>query len=99
MTTYKNYDLRIWDKGGFQEDETQWVIEVSEPGARYGEGEELGEEYDIVLSEQEVEELKLEEEMAGSDIWDRDFFIRLSDFIDDYDVPKRVYDLLESLPD
>ena len=94
MTTYKNYHLRIWDRLGFQEGETGWVIEVTEPHQVIGGGDEVGE---IILSNQEAEQLGLEQEMGDWDIWDRDITVSLSSLIDNYDVPQRVYDFLEAL--
>jgi hypothetical protein len=88
---YKDYKLHIWDREGFQ-GETGWIIQV------------LGDNgadsiLDIVLSDDEANEIGLYEKFDGYDMWSRDLLIRLSLFIDKYDVPRRVYDLLESLPD
>ena len=93
--TFTNYHLRIWDRLGFQEGETGWVIEVTEPSNIIGGGDEVGE---VILTADESEALGLEKEMSDWDIWDRDISISLSDFLDNYDVPERVYDALEALP-
>lgn len=97
---YKNYHLNIWDKIGWETDgETVgWVIEISEPH-KYIHGGALLEESEILLTQEEAEQLGLVERFEYTDKWDRGTTSFLFDFIEEYDVPKRVYDLLEELPD
>lgn len=97
---YKDYRLWIWDRGpdefggqGFQ-DKTGWVVEVIDP-----EDDTKDNVLEFELSDKESNQLGLYKEFEGVDMWNRDLSISLSEFLDEYDVPTRVYDLLESLPD
>lgn len=97
---YKNYHLSIWDKIGWETggETVGWVIEIYEPD-RYIQGGALLEESEILLTQKEAEQLGLVERFEYADDWDRETAEFLFDFIEGYDVPKRVYDLLEKLPD
>ena len=90
-TMYKDYRLHIWDREGFQ-NKTGWIIQVLDDNG-------ADSIFDIELSDDEANQLGLYADFEGYDMWNRDLIVSLSQFIDDYDVPTRVYDLLESLPD
>ena len=98
--TYKDYRLWIWDRGpdefgggGFQ-DKDGWVIEVIDP-----EDDTKDNILEIELSDKESNQLGLYKDFEGVDMWNRDLGLWLSEFVDNYDVPDRVVEVLESLPD
>lgn len=100
MINYKDYRLWIWDRGpdglggeGFQ-DKDGWVIQVIDP-----DDETKDSVLEIELLESEANELGLYKDFEGVDMWNRDFFVMLSTFVETFDVPERVLTLLESLPD
>ena len=97
---YKNYDLSIWDRIGWETagETTGWYIEVYEPDKYILGGEHL-EEFDILLTPEEAEQLGLEEAYGESPLEDRQAYYDLKEFIEKLNVPERVYDLLEKLPD
>jgi hypothetical protein len=102
-----NYDLRIWDKLSVDTDGKQtggWVISIYSirwPEDFYGMGALL-EDKQIDLSEEEAKRLTLglDPELGGDYTPDDDFFIDKTGFFDTYsDIPERVEDLLEALPE
>ena len=70
-TELDNCVYRIWDRFGFQEGETGWVIEIHldtdppDPDAETYFGE-------VILTDEETESLKIEAHVEGWDMWDRD---------------------------
>lgn len=72
MNKLEKYVFRIWDRLGFQEGETGWVIEVNRD--TYGNPKDFSDPYvgEILLTEEEAENLGLEELFEGVDIWGRD---------------------------
>jgi hypothetical protein len=71
MTDYEKYVYNIWDRLGFHEGETGWVIVITpnyydEP---LGDNSPYGE---LLLTEEEVEELGLENIFEGYDMWNRE---------------------------
>lgn len=97
---YVNYDLNIWDKIGWETngESIGWYLEVYNPDKYILGGEHL-EQFDILLTLDEVGQLKLEEDLEGYPLEERQAYYTLKEFIENLDIPKRVYDLLEKLPD
>jgi hypothetical protein len=97
---YKNYDLNIWDKVGWESagKSVGWYIEIYEPDKYILGGEHL-EEFDILLTPDEANQLNLEKEFSEYPLEDRQVYYPLKDFIEKLDVPERVYGLLENLPE
>ena len=97
---YKNYDLSIWDRIGWETagETIGWYIEVYEPDKYILGGEHL-EEFDILLTPEEAERLGLEEAYGDRPLEEKEVYYQLKEFIEKFDVPERVYDLLEKLPD
>lgn len=90
-------DLEGWDSGEPTEGKG-WAIEIDYldpiPGVWSPSGL-----FTFWLTEDEIEELELEERVQGWDTaWDRDFTISLFDFLAQDNVPQRVRDTLEALP-
>ena len=71
METLEKYVYNLWDRLGFHEGKTGWVIVITpdyyaDPSignAPWGE---------LLLTEDEVNELRLEDLFDGYDIWDRE---------------------------
>lgn len=63
MTEYEKYEYVVWDRFGFHEGKTGWII--------YLNGEDKNYFGEILLSEQEAEILELEDYFYGDDIWGR----------------------------
>jgi len=97
----KNYNLFIRDLEGWDSGEPTegkgWAIEIDPlppmPGV-YSPSELCT----FWLTEDEIEELGLEEQVEGWEtVWHRDFHIDLFDFLAQDNVPQRVRDILENL--
>ena len=99
MTELENYVFRIWDRLGFQEGETGWVVEVS--SNTYGKPPDLSfDPYvgEIVLTEEETETLKLEEVFENYDIWGRDTGdLYFSEFLDRYKPDEEILNRLSEM--
>ena len=103
VTMLKDYELFIRDLEGWDSGEPTegkgWAIEIDPlppiPGVESPSGL-----FTFWLTEDEIEELELEEKVAGWDSeWDRDFRVSLFDFLAQDNIPQRVRDRLENLPD
>ena len=104
MIKLENYVFRVWDRLGFQEGETGWVIAVNID--TYGKPMDLSfDPYvgEIVLTQEETENLKLEEEFENIDIWDRDtgdldFSMFLDSYKPDEDILGRLSEMIRTGP-
>ena len=99
MTELENYVFRIWDRLGFQEGETGWVIEVN--SNTYGKPIDwsfdpyVGE---VILTQDDVENLKIEEVFENYDIWGRDTGdLYFSEFLGKYEPDKDILDRLAEM--
>ena len=99
----KNYELFIRDLEGWDSGEPVegkgWAIEIDPlppiPGVWSPSGI-----FTFWLTEDEIEELELEKKVHyWYTEWDRDFTIKLFDFLAQDNVPQRVRDILENLSD
>jgi hypothetical protein len=99
MTKLEDCVFRIWDRLGFQEGETGWVIEVNHN--TYGKPNDLSiDPYigEIVLTEEEAENLGLEELFEGVDIWGRDTGdLDFSNLVEWYSLDEYILDKLTEL--
>ena len=99
MRELENYVFRIWDRLGFQEGETGWVIEVN--SNTYGKPIDLSfDPYagEVILTQEETESLKLEEVFENDDIWERDSGdLYFSEFLDRYKPDEDILDKLLEL--
>lgn len=99
MRELENYVFRVWDRLGFQEGETGWVIEVN----RNTYGKPIDWSFDpyvgeIILTQEETENLKLEEVFENYDIWGRDTGdLYFSEFLDDHKPDENILDKLLEL--
>lgn len=103
----KNYDINIWDELSYNTSGKEtggWKMnfyQYSQVGAPYGSGKML-EEYDLVLTADEVEALTLgwDESLGGDGQGDDDFFIDVESFLLEYkNIPDRIRKHIESLPE
>jgi hypothetical protein len=99
MKELENYVFCIWDRLGFQEGETGWVIEVKHN--TYGKPQDLSfDPYvgEIILTEEETERLGLEKLFGGYNLWDRGTGdLDLSEFIEGYSPGQDIIDKLLEL--
>jgi hypothetical protein len=101
VTMMKNYELFIRDLEGWVDDNPTegkgWAIEIDPLPPIPGEWSPSN-LFTLWLTEEEIETLELEEKVSDWDtVWDRDFTIKLFDFLAQDNVPQRVRDILENL--
>jgi hypothetical protein len=97
MEEYEKYVYNIWDRLGFHEGETGWVIvitpnyydDTSVSNAPYGE---------LILTEYETRDLGLEEIFDDYDIWDRETGdIDINTLINQYKVSEEILEKLMTI--
>jgi hypothetical protein len=105
-------DFGLWDSAG--EGESYWHIQIDGlPEDFVEQNDNVYGVFVIRLTDEETEQLGLEDEVRDSyqnaiNVYGEDsprtleakeIVVMLSDFIDNYDVPERVYKILENLPE
>jgi hypothetical protein len=91
MTTeFERYEYVVWDRFGFHEGKTGWIIYLNDEQKNY-----FGE---VLLSDQEATVLGVEEHFAGDDIWGRSTGeITWSELLDRFPPPQSVIDRIETV--
>lgn len=90
MIDYEKYEYVVWDRFGFHEGETGWII--------YLNGEDKNYFGEVLISEQEANVLGLEDYFAGDDIWGRSTGeITWSELLDRFSPPQGVIDRIDAV--
>ena len=90
ITEYEKYEYVVWDRFGFHEGRTGWIVYLNGKDKNY-----FGE---VLLSEQESEALGLEDYFAGDDIWGRSSGeLTWAEFLDKFLPPSSLIDKIETV--